>query len=453
MTFTEFNTLQRIQAEQTLQKHLSLFGFQAMDTPTIHQAGLFLTRAGDKIIDQLLTFNQHGTQLALRPEFTAIAIADYLQLNTTDIKRWQFAGNIYQHQPDTRQEIQERYHISVELIGAVNTLSEAEIIHMALSGLQELGIANLQLTIGHVGLLRNLLSRLPLDRRTIRLLLSYRNRIQEENGVQFVLSKVEELLTLDTIDLSPAPANHTNDDLNTEEMLNVILDSTKSGLTMGGRTRKDISQRLIYKRNRSTQRDEVIRGVEFLQKWGQIAAKPDEAFSAIQSLIEADDTSSQNMLSEWQSLISILSDFGRKTENIIIKPDLAQNWDYYTGTVFGITQNETWFGGGGRYDELATILGSPSPIPAFGFAYYADRFTSLTQIAKQPIYTFSTSDAINPANWLTQLRAHHIALSLVPNKNADLCLQTNGDLTYQNQSYSLSQIDDLISDLKETSNE
>jgi ATP phosphoribosyltransferase regulatory subunit len=49
--------------------------------------------------------------------------------------------------------------------------------------------------------------------------------------------------------------------------------------------------------------------------------------------------------------------------------------DYYTGFVFELTDgkaNEPLVAGG-RYDDLLTRLGSPSPIPAVGFSVWIER--------------------------------------------------------------------------------
>ena len=54
--------------------------------------------------------------------------------------------------------------------------------------------------------------------------------------------------------------------------------------------------------------------------------------------------------------------------------------DYYTGVVFELRAGEgTVLAGGGRYDDLLTLLGAKEPVPAVGFALYLDRFPSATR--------------------------------------------------------------------------
>jgi ATP phosphoribosyltransferase regulatory subunit len=49
--------------------------------------------------------------------------------------------------------------------------------------------------------------------------------------------------------------------------------------------------------------------------------------------------------------------------------------EYYTGFVFEFraSAGAPPIGGGGRYDNLLTALGSPKPTPAVGLAIYGER--------------------------------------------------------------------------------
>lgn len=56
---------------------------------------------------------------------------------------------------------------------------------------------------------------------------------------------------------------------------------------------------------------------------------------------------------------------------------LVRGLDYYCDTVFEVWDrslgSQNAVGGGGRYDGLGTVLGSPNPIPAFGCAFGVER--------------------------------------------------------------------------------
>ncbi len=59
-----------------------------------------------------------------------------------------------------------------------------------------------------------------------------------------------------------------------------------------------------------------------------------------------------------------------------ISPLLVRNFEYYTGPVFHIFSGDTWVGGGGRYDQLAALVGGRS-VPASGFAIEMDEVAEL----------------------------------------------------------------------------
>jgi histidyl-tRNA synthetase len=59
-----------------------------------------------------------------------------------------------------------------------------------------------------------------------------------------------------------------------------------------------------------------------------------------------------------------------------ISPLLVRNFEYYTGPVFHIFSGDHWVGGGGRYDQLAALVGGRS-VPASGFALEMDEVAAL----------------------------------------------------------------------------
>jgi histidyl-tRNA synthetase len=64
-----------------------------------------------------------------------------------------------------------------------------------------------------------------------------------------------------------------------------------------------------------------------------------------------------------------------------ISPLLVRDFEYYTGPVFRIFAGDTEAGGGGRYDQLAALVGGRS-VPASGFAIEMDAVAPLLADAK-----------------------------------------------------------------------
>ncbi len=55
----------------------------------------------------------------------------------------------------------------------------------------------------------------------------------------------------------------------------------------------------------------------------------------------------------------------------------AKGYEYYTGVIFHVLSGEDIIGGGGRYDNLISLLGGPET-PAAGFALYMDKLMHLS---------------------------------------------------------------------------
>jgi histidyl-tRNA synthetase len=82
----------------------------------------------------------------------------------------------------------------------------------------------------------------------------------------------------------------------------------------------------------------------------------------------------------FQSVQALLKEAGVAFE---VNPQLVRGLDYYTRTAFEFTHGalgaQNAILGGGRYDGLAELLGSPQPAPGIGFAIGEDRLVMALQ--------------------------------------------------------------------------
>jgi len=466
---SKLNNWRITQLSQQLNNHMRLYGYKSVDLPIIEPADLFLIKAGDQIVNKLFTFERHGQQLALRPEFTAAAAYHYMTEygDKRPVVRWQFSGYVFED--DSSDFVQNHQHFSIgaELIGMEGPIADAEIIGMAAQGLTGQNIPNWQLTLGHVGLIRQALVQFKLDIRTEHYLLSHLQALKDPDlGKSFVLEQVDQFL------LGRAPTRIPSSDLtmetdvfpeaNTQQMIDIMLDTTQRGAIMGGRTRQDIARRLLQKHRRTTERHQIAAAIDTLIQWGEIAATPEAAFSAISHLIPSEDTFSKKMLTEWTNTVRLLGASGVAINQIRIQPDLARFWDYYTGIVFEIrTSDGTHLGGGGRYDELSKLLGNKQNVPAVGFAYYGDELVSILpptfdEDEQKAIIVVNANSAITGVQWADQLRHRGIKVWLTSDGNTTeytgITMYANQDATLRlkNNHYRLAQIDMLIEELKRT---
>ncbi len=417
---------------------MSRYGYEKIEAPIIQPAELFLSKAGDQIINRLFTFERLGRQLALRPEFTALAAHTYVtQFGSAQqpVIRWQFGGPVFEDAGDSQ-----RYSIGAELIGLAGAAAEAEIMAVATNGAAERGLQRTRLVVGHVQLLRLLLERFKLDSRTQRFLLHHLPTLGQ-TGTAYVLDQLDTLLLGNNAadDISAEAIS----ELSTQQMLDVLLDATQRGVTMGSRTRHDIVRRLLQKRQRATERDQVVAALDFLDAWSAISATPESAFALIDSMIAPDDTAARRILGDWREVIALLNAYGIPTSSITIQPALARNWDYYTGIVFELwSEGGQHIGGGGRYDELTRLIGGDHDVPAVGFAYYVDPFVAAlpeTPATAQSSVAISaeTADFARAIHWAQSLRARGIAVILTPSSTdtAAYFAQADGSLRQGDTTY------------------
>lgn len=401
MTTDTLDTARSAQAiEITLREHMMLYGYEPISIPVISAADIFLTRAGDTIIDRLFTFERYGQQLALRPEFTAVVAQHYVNQQPSPPQRWQYSGVIFEDFPDDHSLQFEAQSVGAEFIGKTRWDTDAEIIAMAVQGIEKVGIDDYRIIIGHVGLQMLLLAQFGLDSRAERLLLAQRETLRRD-GFDATWEYVKSVLSF----TEQANQNGEQDSTQTQQMLDVLLDSTKYGTTMGGRSRHDIAQRLLMKHERSHEESQIREALEFLAQWGQIRDTVDSAKLRIAEFITVD--AARSVFEDWFATIDMLRNYGIDTNNIVVQADLTKNWEYYTGMVFGIDIAEDVFvASGGRYDSLVNLLDESQDAPAVGFAYYMKNIITTidtdSQSASLTIFGEDESLCIQVANTLRQ---------------------------------------------------
>jgi histidyl-tRNA synthetase len=147
-------------------KIASLYSFQEVITPHVEPLELLSAKAGDEIRQRMFIFKDLGDrQVALRPEFTA-SIA---RLATTVLKnepkplRLFSTGTVYRYDEPQRGRYREFWQSNFELIGSPKPEADAEIILLTNSLMQALSLREYAFKIGHIGVIRGILSQDGVD--------------------------------------------------------------------------------------------------------------------------------------------------------------------------------------------------------------------------------------------------------------------------------------------------
>ena len=137
-------------------------GYQAVHTPLLEQTELFVRKSGGDLVNSLYTFQDPGgNTVSLRPEFTSSVIRHYVEVADTlcGPVRWQYGGPVFRYESDGGEgSLREFTQLGAELVGASGVEADAEIIHLAWSGLARAGLTRCTLCIGHLGVVNALLA-------------------------------------------------------------------------------------------------------------------------------------------------------------------------------------------------------------------------------------------------------------------------------------------------------
>lgn len=429
------NTLQTI-----LENYAQLFGYENIDVPIFEPVDTFLTKAGNHVFNRLITFNVDGVTMALRPEFTAVIAKNVSQ--STLPKRLQCSGPIFHHHTSSLDWSQESF--GIELLGVDGSFADAEIIAFAALSMETLGIDNYQIVVGHVGLTRALLENFGLPKRLFRYLLNHRQQIATDS---------DSFLKDASNDFQFTPQHHENDwqsnDIAAQEMLQSMFKRTN--MPLGSRTTEDIIQRLNEQQQTAVMYEQMVAAAKFLQDWSNITCSISDAKDVLYKHIT--DKYTNTLVADWLHGLHLVQSYGIRPEKLVIKPDLVRTWDYYTGVVFELrTDDKTYIGGGGRYNDLIKLLnGTDESAPAIGFALNLDMITTLLNhsVNEQAIFNIVGENEVGDEQlieWSQQLRKYDIPVYIGSNQTAITNEILIGDeyASYQNQRFSIDNIEALV---------
>jgi histidyl-tRNA synthetase len=133
------------------------FGYQEISTPVIEQVEL-IARVGeetDAVAKELYRLDKRGNQnLALRPEATAGVVRAYFEggLNQgPQPSRLYLIGPMFRHDKPQKGRYRQFSQFDIEVIGGASPGFDAEVIEVAMSWLNDVGIQDLRLELNSIG--------------------------------------------------------------------------------------------------------------------------------------------------------------------------------------------------------------------------------------------------------------------------------------------------------------
>ena len=351
----------------TILKTLQSTGCMVPKIDLLQPADPFLDTTGEDLRRRIfITQENSGKQFCLRPEFTIPVCLRHLEKGWIKA-RYAYSGKVFRQRGDQAHEFMQA---GFENLGSENA-NDADIdcIKTALHVLKEAGQKDMSLVLGDQAIFVSALEALRIPQ-------AWRKKLIRAFG--------DDTLIKQYLDLMSSSEKQSFNTLSQEikaaleiknlEMLTDAIEGEmlEQGLPLsGGRTPAAIAERLIEKAELASEKldnDKRIALEEFLAIDVELKDACDtiEAFEnkhGIMLPLARDELYARyEGLKDSEVTMRYRASFGRRL-------------DYYTGFVFEVYNNEKTspLVGGGRYDRLLTLLGSPQEIPAVGFAIWTDR--------------------------------------------------------------------------------
>ena len=283
---------------EILRQTYSLYGFTPLDTPVIEASEVLLAKGGGETEKQIYRFQKGDADLALRFDLT-VPLAKYVALHGGELsfpfRRYQI-GKVYRGERAQRGRFREFYQADIDVIGdgKLDITNEAEIPSIIYQTFTRLGLRRFQIRVNNRKILNGFYAMLGLT---------------EQSG--------DIMRTVDKLDKIGA-----------DKVRQLLL--SDCGLT-------------------DAQAEEIL-------KFIAITGENRQVLAALGGYTGRSDLFDQG-LSELNTVVKYLADFGVPEENFAVDLTIARGLDYYTGTVYETTLlDHPEIGSvcsGGRYDNPA----------------------------------------------------------------------------------------------------
>ena len=356
----------------------SASGYDAIDTPFLEPTEMFLRKGGGEMASQIYSFvDPGGNPVSLRPEFTSSILRWCLEEDRLDRLpiRVQYGGPVFRYRRDG-DEFHQFHQAGVEFIGSDDPEADAEALTLACQGLAALGVEDMKLVLGDLGVYNRLALQMSLSERARVFLLDNVSTLRDGgDGLRDVGNRAEKFrLIPDGQNPNGVMARLVG--LKEEEARGIIatMIEREDSVSLGQRTAEEVAERLLRKARGAGEHSKMQRALSIASRLASIQGPPGHALAAADDLLRAEGLDAQ-ALGPLAKATTLLQDADLGGAAVSLDLGMARGIAYYTGIVFELIDGASGvsLGGGGRYDGLARNMGSPKDVPALGFAYDLDR--------------------------------------------------------------------------------
>jgi ATP phosphoribosyltransferase regulatory subunit len=349
-------------------------GYARVHPAILQLAEPFLDLSGEDIRARMfLTAGRSGEELCLRPDFTIPVSRDYLASAAAGRPQgYCYLGPVFRDRGTLPGEF---LQAGIESFGRTDTaVADAETLALGLAATAHFGRKSPAIMTGDVGLFTALVSALDLAP-------AWKRRLIKDFNRKASLAQDLERLTLHApngkADYQGVLAALAGSDPKAAHALVTDLLSIAGISAVGGRSVGEIADRFLEQStlgaSATLPRDTHDLVVRFLA----IGGNPQDAATAMRKLAKEGRLALDAALDLFESRNAEMKQRGIDPTRIAFSCAFGRGMDYYTGFVFELRDGagDEPLVAGGRYDDLLTRLGAPSPIPAVGFSVWIERLT------------------------------------------------------------------------------
>jgi ATP phosphoribosyltransferase regulatory subunit len=342
-------------------------GYGRVEPAILQPAEVFLELSGEELRRRLFLFvDASGDERCLRPDLTIPACRAHLDAKAAVPASYCYLGPVFR---DRGGGTGEYLQAGIEQLGREDrAAADAECLSLAFETARTYGIETPAIRMGDVGLFAALIAALKLPPVWQRRLLKDFNRTGTleadlaslKNGTDAVRAHAGVLAALEGSDPKAARAFVT-------DLLSIAGISA-----VGGRTVEEIAERFLEQTSRGASGGLAAEASLILEKYLSIAGDPDDALAQLKALADAAGLDLGDALAEFEQRTGFIAAESIDVGAIRFSTAFGRALDYYSGMVFELydpAERINWpLVAGGRYDNLMTLLGNASPVPAVGFA-------------------------------------------------------------------------------------
>ncbi len=352
-------------------------GYARVAPAILQPAEPFLDLSGEDIRKRMfLTADPQGRELCLRPDLTIPVSRDYLASPQAGRPAgFCYLGPVFRHRENAPGEF---LQAGIESFGRTDVAAaDAEMLALGLEATSHYGVAAPEIRIGDVGLFAALVEALDLAP-------AWKRRLVKDFNHKTSLANDLDRLTIKTAHTRPEYqgmlAALAGSDRAAAHALVTDLLSIAGISAVGGRSVGEIADRFLEQAAQSVPASLPQEARALIERFLAIAGDPDAAAAELRALAHDARIALDRALDLFESRTGFLAARGVDVARIRFSTAFGRGVDYYTGFVFELHEMPAREGNqlvaGGRYDGLLSRIGSPTAIPAVGFAVWIERLAA-----------------------------------------------------------------------------